>query len=204
VSDAPRGRGLVNEMRKLNVFLSLSIDGYFEGPNHDISWHNVDDEFNRFALELLGGADLFIYGRRTYQLMESFWPTAADDATMSPDNLEIARLLNLTPKIVYSKTLDRVEEKKNWKNVRLARAFDPNEILHLKSQPGKTIWLGGSNLAVTFLQAGLVDECHFTIMPAVLGAGTPVFQGLDHRRGFELIGSRSFNSGNVVLTYRPL
>ena len=85
-------------MRKVYLFMILSIDGYFEGTNHDISWHNVNDEFNRFAIEQLNEADLFLFGRRTYQLMEAYWPEAAKDKTMSKENLEIARLINNTQK----------------------------------------------------------------------------------------------------------
>jgi dihydrofolate reductase len=191
-------------MRKIYVYMSLSVDGYFEGRDHDLSWHNVDDEFNRFAVELLSDADLFIYGRRVYELMKSFWPGAADDMTMSKENIEIARLLNHTPKIVYSRTLDRVEQKKNWKNVELKREFDPEEIRRLKNAPGKSIWVGGSELAVTFLKADLIDECMFMITPVVVGAGTPIFKGLDRSLRLELIGSRTFKSGNVLLNYRPV
>jgi len=191
-------------MRNIYVYMSLSVDGYFEGSNHDISWHNVDEELNKFALELLSGTDLFVWGRRIYELMESYWPAAADDGTMSKENLEIARLLNHTPKLVYSKTLDRVEEKKNWKNVELRREFDPEEIQRLKGAPGRSIGVAGSELAVTFLRAGLIDECIFTLTPVVVGAGTPIFKGLDRPLGLELISSRPFKSGNVLLRYRPV
>lgn len=191
-------------MRKIYVFMSLSLDGYFEGRDHDLSWHRVDDEFNKFAIELLNGTDLFIFGRRNYELMESSWPDAADDPTISKDDLEIARLLNHTPKIVYSRTLDQVEEKKNWKNVALKRDFDPQTIRRLKDGPGKAIGVGGSELTVTFLKAGLIDECIFMVTPAVIGAGTPIFKGLDRTLKFELIGSRTFKSGNVLLIYKPL
>lgn len=74
------------QARNLYLFMSLSIDGYFEGPNHDISWHSVDDEFNRFAIEQLKETDLFLWGRRVYQLMEAYWPKAADDPATSKDN----------------------------------------------------------------------------------------------------------------------
>jgi dihydrofolate reductase len=95
--------------------MSLSLDGYFEGPNHDISWHNVDDEFNTFAIEQLKETDLFLWGRRIYQLMESYWPKAAEDQTTSADNREIARLMNSTEKIVFSRTLGSVSETKELK-----------------------------------------------------------------------------------------
>jgi dihydrofolate reductase len=193
-----------HKVRKIYVFMSLSLDGCFEGRDHDLSWHNVDDEFNKYAVGLLSDTDLFLYGRRTYELMESFWPGAADDATMSQDNLEIARLLNHTPKIVYSRTLERVEEKKNWTNVRLENDFDPATIRRLKNEPGKAIGAGGSELAVTLLRAALIDECIFMMTPVVVGAGTPIFKGLDRSLELELIGSRTFKSGNVMLQYRPV
>jgi dihydrofolate reductase len=190
-------------MRNVFLFMSLSIDGYFEGVNHDISWHNVDDELYKFVIEQLREADLFLFGRRTYQLMESFWPKAAKDATMSKENLEIARLINNTKKMVFSRTLDKVEEKENWKNVKLVRAFDPEEIKRLKQQPGKDIVVGGSDLAVSFIKAGLIDEFRFMVNPIVIGDGTPIFKGLGTKLRLQLIKTRTFNSGNVLLYYSP-
>ena len=182
----------------------LSLDGYFEGPNHDISWHNVDDEFNRFAVEQLREADLQLFGRRTYQLMEAFWPKAAKDPKISKHNLEIARLINNVDKIVYSRTLDRVEEKENWRNVKLVHEFDPEDIRRLKEQSGKGIWVAGSDLAVSFIKAGLIDEFRFMINPVTIGRGTPIFSGLNHKLNLELFQSRIFKSGNVLLYYRPV
>ncbi len=190
-------------MRKVYLFMTLSIDGYFEGVNHDISWHNVDDEFNRFAIEQLREADLMLFGRRTYQLMEAFWPRAAKDATMSKENLEIARLINNTDKVVFSRTLGKVEEKENWKNVRLVREFDPEEIRHLKEQPGRSMWVGGSDLAVSFIKAGLIDEFRFMVNPIVLGDGTPIFKGLGAKLRLQLVKTRTFDSGNLLLYYTP-
>src|SRR2546427_11615393 len=114
-------------MRKIHLFVTLSLDGYFEGPNHDLSWHNVDDEFNKFAIEQLRETGLILFGRRTYQLMEGFWPKAAVDPGTSPDNPEIARLINDAEKIVFSTTLDIGREIENWKNVKLARQGDAGE-----------------------------------------------------------------------------
>ena len=183
--------------------MMLSLDGYFEGPNHDISWHNVDNEFNKFSIGQLKEADLILFGRRTYELMESYWPKAAKDATMTKDNLEIADLINNTNKIVFSRTLDKVEENENWRNVKLVHEFNPDEIRRLKEQPGKGIWVGGSNLAVSFIKAGLIDEFRFIITPVAIGAGTPIFKGLDKKLKLELIKTRSFKSGNVVAYYKP-
>ena len=186
------------------MFMMLSIDGYFEGPNHDLSWHNVDDEFNKFAVEMLRSADLFIYGRRTYQLMAEFWPRMAKDQTLSNENKEIARLINNTPKIVISKTLEKVEENENWKNVKLKREFDVNEVKRLKEQPGKNILIGGSELAISFVKEGLMDEFWFMINPVIIGKGTPILSGLGQKLGLELITTKSFKSGNLLLYYKPV
>lgn len=125
-------------MRSIHLFVMLSLDGYFEGPDHDLSWHNVDDEFNKYAIEMLRETGLILFGRRTYQLMKGFWPKAAVDPEMSPDKREIARLINNTEKIVFSRTLDSVRETENWKNIKLPRKVDPAEIRRLKEMPGKT------------------------------------------------------------------
>lgn len=194
---------IIKGMRKVYLFMTLSLDGYFEGPNHDLSWHNVDGEFNRFAIEQLKEADLFLFGRRTYQLMEAFWPKAATDPSTSKENLQIASLINNTDKIVFSRTLDKVEETENWKNVKLVHEFDPAAIRRLKEQPGKGIWVGGSNLAVSFVESSLIDEFRFMMNPIVLGGGTPIFEGMHGRLDLELIKTRRFDSGNVLLYYRP-
>src|ERR1700719_3914923 len=94
-------------MRKLYLFMSLSIDGYFEGPDHDISWHKVDEEFNKFVIEQLKETDLFLWGRRIYELMEAYWPKAAGYPSTSRDNRAIARLMNGTDKLGFSYTLDK-------------------------------------------------------------------------------------------------
>jgi dihydrofolate reductase len=190
-------------MRKTFLFMSLSLDGYFEGPNHDLSWINVDDEFHKFALEQLKEADLTLYGRRTYQLMEAYWPKAAQDPKTSEDDLQTANLINNTNKIVFSRTLDKVEENDNWKNIKLIHEFDPEEVKHLKQQPGKGIGVGGSELAVSLIKNGLIDEFRFIINPVVIGQGTPIFKGLNQKLNLELIGTRTFKSGNVLHTYIP-
>ena len=183
--------------------MSLSIDGYFEGPNHDLTWHSVDDDFNKFAIEQLKNSDTIIFGRRTYQLMEAYWPKAAEDPMTSKDDAEIARLINNTDKIVFSRTLRKVEEKENWRNVKLVHEFDPREIMRMKEQPGGEIGVGGSDLATSFIEAGLIDEFRFMVVPVVLGKGTPLFKGLNRKLELELIKTRRFDSGNVLLMYKP-
>ncbi len=186
------------------MFMMLSLDGYFEGPNHDLSWHNVDDEFNRFAVDMLRGADLFIYGRRMYQVMEEAWPRMAKDPGLSRENKEIAYLINNTPKIVISRTLNNVEEREDWKNIRLSNRFDADEVRRLKEQPGKNIWVGGSELAVAFVKEHLIDEFWFMINPVIIGKGTPILNGLGRKFDLELISSKQFRSGNLLLCYKPI
>lgn len=190
-------------MRKVSLFMTLSLDGFFEGPDHDISWHNVDDEFNGFAIEQLKEVDTLVFGRRTYQLMEASWPKVAEDPTASKENLEIARLINHTNKRVFSRTLQKVEETENWRNVKLVRSFDPDEFTRLKGMPGGGIGVGGSDLAVSFIRAGLIDEFRFMMDPIVLGEGTPIFKGLGEKLDLELVNARTFESGNVLLRYKP-
>jgi len=190
-------------MRKVILPMMLSLDGYFEGPNHDLSWHNVDKKFDRFVIQQMKDVDLIIFGRRTYQTMESFWPQAQDNPKMSKENLIVARLMNNMNKIVISRTLNKIREHKNWKNVKIVHKFDPKEIMRLKKQLGKAIWVGGSNLALSFVRASLIDEFRFTISPVVIGAGTPIFKGLDRQLKLELIKTRNFKSGNVMQYYRP-
>jgi dihydrofolate reductase len=190
-------------MRSIHLYVMLSLDGYFEGPNHDLSWHNVDDEFNKFAIEQLRETGLILFGRRTYQLMEGFWPKAAVDPETSPDNREIARLINNTEKIVFSRTLESVRETENWKNVKLRRKVDPVEIRRLKEMPGKDIWVGTSDLALSLIKEDLIDEFRFMINPVIVGGGTRIFQGLEHRLDLELTQTRRFQSGNTLMYYRP-
>jgi dihydrofolate reductase len=183
--------------------MMISIDGYFEGPNHDISWHNVDEESNKFAIELLREIDTILFGRRTYQLFEDYWPRAAKDPNISSDNLEIANMINNMNKIVFSKTLQRVEEKENWKNVKLVHDLNPNEIRRWKEQSGKDICVSGNNLCANLARNGLVDEFRIMINPIVAGNGTPLFKGLEDSMNLKLDRTRTFASGNVLLTYLP-
>lgn len=185
-------------MRKIFLFMMVSLDGYFEGPGHDLSWHHVDAEFNDFAIAQLKEADAILYGRRTYQLMESYWPT--DSAR--EDDPEVAQLMNNISKVVVSKSLKEVKETKNWKHVRLINNNFKDEIMRLKKEKGADIILmASSNLCVSLLEWGLLDEVRIMINPVVIGKGTPLFEGLKGKVSLELTKSRVFKNGNVLLTY---
>lgn len=188
-------------MRKIFLFMMLSLDGYFEGPNHDLSWHNVDEEFNEFAISQLNEADTILMGRRTYQLMEDFWPT--EDARKTDP--EVSEKLNFTAKIVVSKTLKEVREQEYWKNVTLIKENIKEELERLKKQKGKdVIVLASSNLCTTLLELGLLDEIRIMINPVIIGRGTPLFDGLGKKIKLNLTKTREFKSGNVLLYYQPL
>lgn len=178
-------------MRKIILFNMITLDGFFAGPNGDIDWHNVDDEFNDFSIEQLNTTDCLIFGRRTYELMTSYWPTEA----ALRDDPQVAEKMNSISKIVFSRTL----QKADWNNTRLVKESTPAEITNLKQQPGKDMFLFGSaDLAAALIQNGLIDEFRLMVNPVVLGSGTPMFK---ERLVLKLISARTFKNGNVLLCY---
>jgi dihydrofolate reductase len=184
-------------MRKLLVFNLVTLDGYFEGPNRDISWHNVDAEFNEYAVAMLDSVDMLLFGRVTYDLMASYWPT--------PDAIKndpiVAEKMNSLPKIVFSRTLS----KPGWNNTRLAKENIGEEIKTMKKQPGKDMALLGSGSIMSELaQRGLIDEYRIMVNPVVLGDGNPLFKGIRDRLKLQLIKTRAFRNGNVLLYYQPV
>ncbi len=183
-------------MRKLFAFNLVSLDGFFEGPNQKLDWHNVDQEFNTFASEQASAADVLLFGRVTYQMMAGFWPTpeaiAADPV--------VAGLMNSLPKVVFSTTLGKAE----WNNTRLVKDHVAEEVLKLKQQPGKDLALFGSaDLLATLMQLDLVDEHRLLVNPVVLGDGHPLFNRAKDRLNLKPIRSGVFGNGNVLLCYQP-
>lgn len=185
-------------MAKMFLFMMVSVDGFFEGENHDISWHNVDEEFNEFAEKQTGEASTLIFGRRTYELMESYWPTE----TARTDDSQVAGIMNTFPKIVFSKSLESINETEYWKNVTLKHEVDADELKKLKESSNKDIAiLGSSNLCVSLLKAGVLDELRLMVNPVVLGKGTTLFEGLDEKVNLTLTNTRNFKNGNILLFY---
>lgn len=184
-------------MRKIIFQNMLSIDGYFEGPNKEIDWHNVDNEFNEMAIEFLRTLDYLLFGRVTYELMAGYWPT---EAAKSDDPI-VARLMNKLTKIVVSKSLNKVD----WNNSKLLKENIEDEILKLKNENGKDIAIfGSSKLALSLIPKNLIDEYRLLISPVVLGKGNSLFNGLKERLKLKLIKSQTFKSGNVMLVYVPI
>ena len=183
-------------MRKLYLFNLVTLDGFFEGPNHDISWFNVDDQFLEFSIDQLNQTDTLIFGRITYQMMASYWQT---EMAIKNDPL-VANKMNSLPKLLFSRTLMSA----NWNNTRLIKGDAAEEISQLKRQPGKDIAvLGSADLASTFMQHGLIDEYRIMINPVVLGKGTPLFKNADRKLDLKLSRTKTFRSGNVLLCYVP-
>jgi dihydrofolate reductase len=183
-------------MSKLVLFNAMTLDGFFAGPNGEIDWHNVDEEFNDFAIEQLDEAGGLIFGRITYEMMASYWPTSEGMA----DDPAVAGRMNDILKIVFSKTLDGVD----WSNTRLVKGDAVEEARRLKAQPGKDLFIFGSaDLAATFTRAGLIDEYRVLIMPVVLGKGQPYFKDVDHPFALQSLNARTFHNGNVLLYYAP-
>jgi dihydrofolate reductase len=183
-------------MRKVIFFMLTSLDGYFEGPDRDINWHNVDDEFNEFAVQQTGEFGALLFGRVTYELMASYWPTEA----AKRDDPIVAGLMNSLPKVVFSKTLQKVD----WENTRLVKDNFVESVSKLKQEAGKDIAIfGSSDLTVILMEQGLVDEYRIMVNPIVLGNGKPLFKGVKNKINLKLIKTKTFKSGNVLLHYKP-
>jgi dihydrofolate reductase len=183
-------------MRKVFAFDLVTLDGYFEGPNRDISWHNVDAEFNDYAIELLNSVDLLLFGRVTYELMARYWPTPE---VMKNDPIVAERMNNLW-KVVFSRTLEKVE----WHNTRLVKENIEEELQKMKKQSGKDMaLLGSGNIVSGLAQRGLIDEYRIMVNPVVLGDGRPLFKGIRERLKLKLTKTETFRNGNVLLYYQP-
>lgn len=180
-------------MRKIILFMNVSLDGYFEGPNHDISGFKTDYEI--FASQRGQMVDTLLFGHRTFEMMK-FWSTP-QGAEMAP---EIAKFITETPKFVAS----RQPFEPGWHNVSVINGDVATAVRQLKQAPGENIMMFGSNmLCVSLMQAGLMDEFQIVLNPVALAKGTPLFAGLSGKADLQLQSLRRFNSGNVLLTYRP-
>ncbi len=184
-------------MRKVIYLMVVSLDGFVEGPHRDIDWPIIDEELHTFVNDQQRAIDTYLYGRRMYQLMARDWPSVETDPSMPGYTVEFARIWKAMPKVVFSKTLERVE----W-NSRLVRGDDiAAEVARLKAQPGQDIAVGGATLASTFIRLGLVDEYRLFVHPVIVGGGTPYFPALDAPLTLKLVETRTFGSGVVYLRY---
>ena len=183
-------------MRKVIYSTMVSLDGFIEGPNRELDWAIIDEQLHKFVNDQQSEIGTYLYGRRMYEVM-LYWETADNNPSSSEYELEFARIWKRMPKIVFSKTLEHVQG-----NARLVRENIAEEIMKLKQQPGKAMGLGGSTLASTFMQLGLIDEYRLFIHPVLLGRGTPMVRALDDKINLRFVETRTFDSGVVYLRYQ--
>jgi dihydrofolate reductase len=184
-------------MRKLLVFNSVTVDGYFTDIKGDMSWaHQQDPEWNDFVAGNSESGGELLFGRVTYEMMASFWPTPAA-AKHFP---EVAEQMNKLPKVVFSRTLDEA----TWQNTRLVKGNLAGEVRKLKEESGDHMVIMGSGSIISQLAPeNLIDEYQLVVNPIVLGAGRTMFDGLKERLKLKLTSSRTFGNGNVLLCYVP-
>jgi len=186
-------------MRTVVYGMMVTIDGFIEGPNHQLDWPIIDEELHQYINDQQRATDTYVYGRRMYELMEGFWPTADQDPSAPAFVVEFARIWRDMPKVVCSRTLDQVGP-----NARLVRDDVVDEVARLKQQPGKNIDVGGAEIAAALIRHNLIDEYHLFIHPIVLGGGTPMFPALSDQRLVRLVDTHTFRSGVVFLRYQPV
>jgi dihydrofolate reductase len=189
-------------VRKLIVCNIMSLDGYYTGPGNDVMALPMDGAFDAYNVERLRAADRLLLGRTTFDGFKSFWPSVADDPSMSPDNREISRLNSAIEKVVVSDSLTP-DETDPWRNTRIIKRADAHgQLAELKRQAGKDILVFGSRtLWSDLLAKDLVDELHLMIGRVVLGAGTPVFDGRPPG-SLRLVDARKWDdSDNVLVQY---
>ncbi len=181
-------------MRKLIAAINMTLDGFCDHTSGI-----PDEEIHDHYTNLLNNSGALIYGRITYQLMESFWPSlvknpsgdkAMDDFAVSIENIH---------KIVFSKTMTQVD----WKNVTLLSGGLEEKVLELKQQSGKDIFVGSPGLIVSLLNLNLIDEYQLCVHPVIVGSGLPLFKTINDKKIFKLVNTKIFGSGAIILYYRP-
>jgi dihydrofolate reductase len=185
-------------MARLFVFNSVTLDGYFTDASGNMNWaHKNDPEWLDFTISNAQGNATLLFGRVTYQLMASFWPTPAALQQM-PD---VAKRMNSANRVVFSRTLDKAE----WSNTQLVKSGLIDEVQRLKRESLEDILIMGSGTIIAQLAPhGLIDEFQIVLNPIALGSGRTMFEGIDKQVGMRRTKSRTFENGNVVLWYEPV
>lgn len=182
-------------MARLGVFNSVTLDGYFTGENGDLSWaHQQDPEWNEFVSANASGDGALLLGRKTYDMMVSFWPTPEAAKTMP----EVAKGMNGMTKYVFSKSLDKV----SWQNTKLMKGDLVAEVRKLKKESDKDmVILGSGTIVAQLTQARLIDGYQLVVNPIILGKGRTMFEGVKDKLELKCTKTRAFKNGNVVLWY---
>jgi dihydrofolate reductase len=183
-------------MGKLIYGFGVSADGYVADAAGDFGWAAPDAELHRYWNDLVRSVEVSLYGRKLYELMSAFWPTADEDPSAPAEVVDFARLWRKLPKVVFSSTLESV----GW-NSRLERGDVVEVARRIKEETDGVIDVGGPTLAAPLVRAGLVDEFQLVVAPAAVGGGTPFFPSLDKNIKLELAETRTFPSGAVLLRY---
>jgi len=193
---AQQNKPLLAIMRKLSSFSFITLNGFMHDGQGDISWHRHGEEENRYAAEGSKSGSTLLFGRVTYEMMASYWPTpmAMENST------DVAEGMNNAEKIVFSKTLQAV----HWNNTRIIGNNIVEAVKQLKTRPGSDLNLLGSGSILTLLaDHGLIDEFQIMLDPVVIGSGVPIFSNISHKPDLELIHSQTFKSGVILLKYKP-
>jgi dihydrofolate reductase len=185
-------------MRRLSVFNNVSLDGYFVDVNGDMSWaHKQDPEWMAFVQENASTGGELVFGRITYEMMASFWPTPQAIQTMPV----VAEGMNQAPKVVFSRTLDKA----TWNNTKLIKGEIAAEVRKMKNESGPNmVILGSGSIVAKLAQEGLIDEYHVVVHPVVLGKGRTMFDGIKDKLPLKHTKTRTFGNGNVLLVYQSM
>ena len=183
-------------MRRLTFGMNVSLDGYIAAPGGDLGWSVPSDELFQWWSDRVEATGLALYGRKLWETMSSYWPTADRQPGTTPAQREFAgRWLDM-PKVVFSSTITAVDG-----NARLFTGDAVTEITRLKAEDGGPIDIGGATLAAAAMRAGLIDEYVLATAPVVLGGGTPFFAALDRWVDLTLVETRTFPGGVVLTRY---
>ena len=186
-------------MRNLIFFMHITLDGFVAGTNGELDWAKVDEELFDFVATMTANADGALYGRITYQLMESYWPTAAEQPNASKHDREHAAWYNKVSKVVLSTTLNETE----LINTKVFKENISDSINELKQQEGKNILIFGSPTAsLSLLNLGLIDELWLFVNPIILGEGMPLFKKVNEKIILELVETKTFSCGVIALHYK--
>ncbi|MEJ2055499.1 MAG: dihydrofolate reductase family protein [Calditrichaceae bacterium] len=181
-------------MRKVIAAINMTLDGFC-----DHTAGIPDEEIHQHYTELLGQGDVILYGRTTYQLME-FWRTVLENPSEEKSMNDFAMAIDKIPKIVFSHTLNNVE----WKSATVAKRDLNEEVLKLRQQYGKDIFIGSRSLIIQLMKLNLIDEFQLCIHPVIAGNGLPLFEDINDRTILKLLKTKTFSSGAITLYYTPV